>query len=45
MNPTREQVWKMLGAPTEQIGSVNDPRTREEFLDTIAGNFKRSLDS
>ena len=31
MSPTREQVWKMLGAPTDQVGSVNDPRTREDF--------------
>ena len=26
----RGEVWKRLGAPTEQIGSVNDPRTRDE---------------
>jgi hypothetical protein len=26
----RGRVWKLLGAPTEQIGSVNDPRFREE---------------
>jgi hypothetical protein len=26
----RGQVWELLGAPTEQIGSVNDPRFREE---------------
>jgi hypothetical protein len=24
-------VWKALGAPTDQLGSVNDPRTYEEF--------------
>ncbi len=29
--PDRGSVWKALGAPTEQIGSVNDPRTAEEF--------------
>ena len=29
--PTREQVWKRLGPPTDQLGSVNDPRSREEF--------------
>lgn len=29
--PTRDQVWKRLGPPTDQQGSVNDPRTREEF--------------
>jgi hypothetical protein len=27
----RGQVWKILGAPTEQVGSVNDPRTHEHF--------------
>ena len=26
----RGTVWKRLGAPTEQEGSVNDPRTHEE---------------
>ncbi len=26
----RGRVWKLLGAPTDQVGSVNDPRTREE---------------
>jgi hypothetical protein len=29
--PDRGQVWKLLGAPTDQVGSVNDPRTTEEF--------------
>jgi hypothetical protein len=29
--PTRSQVWKAFGAPTDQVGSVNDPRTTEEF--------------
>jgi hypothetical protein len=28
--PTRRDVWKLLGAPTDQVGSVNDPRTRVE---------------
>jgi hypothetical protein len=28
--PDRGRVWKLLGAPSEQIGSVNDPRFREE---------------
>jgi hypothetical protein len=28
---TRDRVWKALGAPSDQVGSVNDPRTREEF--------------
>jgi hypothetical protein len=28
---TRREVWKLLGAPTDQVGSVNDPRTREEY--------------
>ena len=26
----RGAVWKLLGAPTDQLGSVNDPRTQEE---------------
>lgn len=26
----RGRVWKLLGAPTDQQGSVNDPRTHEE---------------
>jgi hypothetical protein len=25
----RGRVWKLLGAPTDQEGSVNDPRTHE----------------
>lgn len=28
--PTRGEVWRLLGAPTDQVGSVNDPRTVEE---------------
>jgi len=26
----RGRVWQLLGAPTDQEGSVNDPRTRTE---------------
>lgn len=26
----RGAMWKRFGAPTEQFGSVNDPRTQEE---------------
>ncbi len=26
----RGRVWKLLGAPTDQEGSVNDPRVHEE---------------
>jgi hypothetical protein len=26
----RGRVWQHLGAPTDQEGSVNDPRTRDE---------------
>jgi hypothetical protein len=26
----RDVIWKRFGPPTEQIGSVNDPRTQEE---------------
>jgi hypothetical protein len=28
---SRRDVWKHFGAPTDQVGSVNDPRTREEY--------------
>ena len=28
---TRREVWKLLGAPTDQVGSVNDPRTQTEY--------------
>ena len=31
MSATRERIWKELGAPTDQIGSVNDPRTHQDF--------------
>jgi hypothetical protein len=31
MNLDRGQVWKQLGAPTDQEGSVNDPRRSEEY--------------
>ncbi len=47
----RGAVWKMLGAPTDQIGSVNDPRTSEEhgqrwnekwvYLDEASGQVER----
>ena len=26
----RDAIWKRFGPPTEQLGSVNDPRTQEE---------------
>jgi len=26
----RGAIWKRFGSPTEQFGSVNDPRTQEE---------------
>ncbi|CAG0960300.1 hypothetical protein MYXO_00716 [Myxococcaceae bacterium] len=26
----RGKVWKLVGAPTDQVGSVNDPRTSLE---------------
>lgn len=29
--PTRATVAKRLGPPTDQVGSVNDPRTHAEF--------------
>ncbi len=30
MPETRGEVWQRLGAPTDQVGSVNDPRTHDE---------------
>ena len=31
MKPDRGRVWQLLGAPTDQVGSVNDPRTFDEY--------------
>ncbi len=31
MSHGRGEVWERLGPPVEQQGSVNDPRTREEY--------------
>ena len=31
MNLDRGRAWQVFGAPADQIGSVNDPRTHEEF--------------
>lgn len=31
MSLDRGRVWRVFGAPTDQQGSVNDPRTTEEF--------------
>ena len=31
MSQGRGEVWERLGPPAEQQGSVNDPRTREEY--------------
>ncbi len=31
MSLDRGSVWKQLGAPVDQVGSVNEPRTREEY--------------
>ena len=33
---TREQAWAQWGAPTEQVGSVNDPRT--DVIDGLRWN-------
>jgi hypothetical protein len=33
---TREQAWAQWGAPTEQVGSVNDPRA--EVTDGLRWN-------
>jgi hypothetical protein len=27
---SRKQVWSLLGAPTDQVGSVNEPRTHQD---------------
>ena len=31
MSLDRGRAWKLFGAPTDQVGSVNDPRMREEY--------------
>ena len=31
MTPGRGEIWSWLGAPTDQVGSVNEPRTEVEF--------------
>ena len=31
MNHDRGSIWQRLGAPVDQEGSVNDPRTSREF--------------
>jgi hypothetical protein len=31
VSPDRGALWKALGAPTDQVGSVNDPRTHQEY--------------
>ena len=31
MKPDRGRVAKLLGAPTDQMGIVNDPRTSDDF--------------
>lgn len=31
MSLSRGDAWKRFGAPTDQLGSVNDPRTYEQF--------------
>lgn len=28
---SRGEIWKRFGEPTDQMGSVNDPRTHEEY--------------
>ena len=28
--PSRVELWDRFGAPQEQVGSVNDPRTQQE---------------
>ena len=31
MSLDRGRAWKLFGAPTDQVGSVNDPRTHQDF--------------
>ena len=31
MSLDRGEVWKRFGAPADQVGSVNDPRTFEDY--------------
>jgi len=31
VSPDRASVWERFGAPTDQVGSVNDPRTCIDF--------------
>ena len=31
MSVDRATLWKHFGAPTDQVGSVNDPRTHSDF--------------
>ena len=31
MTLDRGSAWKRFGAPTDQVGSVNDPRTHEDY--------------
>ena len=31
MSLDRGRAWKIFGAPTDQEGSVNDPRMRDEY--------------
>ena len=31
MSLDRGRAWKLFGAPTDQEGSVNDPRMRDEY--------------
>jgi hypothetical protein len=31
MSIDRGEAWRLFGAPSDQVGSVNDPRTHEEF--------------
>ena len=31
MSRDRGEVWQLFGAPADQVGSVNDPRTSSEY--------------
>ena len=31
MSADRGSVWRAMGAPTDQEGSVNEPRTRDDY--------------
>ena len=51
MTAERGEIWRLLGPPTDQLGSVNDPRTQRErglvwnekwiYIDVYSGEAER----